>query len=114
MKVIILANILALVTYSAQAQGLKVLIDRLERLERDIRTLNIQISRGHDADGAKVPVSAGITENLSGAGMSRLTARLNNLEQDIRSATGSLEQLGHGIYQLPFRICGSQIMLIPL
>ena len=50
---------------SAQAADVKALVDRLERLERDIRTLNIQISRGRDAIGAKVPVSAGGVESLS-------------------------------------------------
>ena len=89
---------------STQAADLKVLVDRLERLERDIRTLNIQISRGHNALGAKVPISAGTIQSSSNAGMSRLTMRLDNLEQDIRTATGSLEELGHGIREITDRL----------
>ncbi|MDP6896807.1 MAG: hypothetical protein QF510_07490, partial [Rhodospirillales bacterium] len=43
---------------SGFAQDLGAVMDQLERLERDIRTLNIQISRGRNEAGAKTPVSA--------------------------------------------------------
>ena len=88
----------------ASAQDLGPVMDRLERLERDIRTLNIKVSRGADAPGANTPVSAGGGTTISDAGISVLTQRLDNLEQDIRSATGSMEQLGHQIHQLTERL----------
>ena len=76
------------------AQDLGAVIDRLERLERDIRTLNIQISRGPNSAGAKTPISAAGNKESLGTGVVRVTQRLDNLEQDIRSATGSMEQVG--------------------
>mgnify|MGYP001296924027 CR=1 FL=1 len=86
------------------AQNLGAVMDRLERLERDIRTLNIQISRGPNSVGAKTPVSAAGDKKSLGVGVVRVTQRLDNLEQDIRSATGSMEQLGHQILQLTERL----------
>lgn len=86
------------------AQDLGAVIDRLERLERDIRTLNIQISRGPNSAGAKTPISAASNKESLGTGVVRVTQRLDNLEQDIRSATGSMEQVGHQILQLTDRL----------
>jgi tol-pal system protein YbgF len=86
------------------AQDLGAVMDQLERLERDIRTLNIQISRGRNEAGAKTPISATGDKKIPGAGVVRITQRLDNLEQDIRSATGSMEQLGHQIFQLTERL----------
>ena len=86
------------------AQDLGAVMDQLERLERDIRTLNIQISRGRNEAGAKTPISATGEKKIPGAGVVRITQRLDNLEQDIRSATGSMEQLGHHMFQLTERL----------
>ncbi len=113
------------------AQDLGAVMDQLERLERDIRTLNIQISRGRKEAGAKTPIPATGAKTpipatgaktpipatdaktpipatgdrkIPGAGVVRITQRLDNLEQDIRSATGSMEQLGHQIFQLTERL----------
>ena len=104
MKIAILISTLALMVHSAQAQELKVLIDRLERLERDIRTLNVQISRGSGLIPRNISTSAGGQESLSDSGISRLTLRINALEQDLRVATGSLEQFNFGIQKLSNRL----------
>ena len=88
----------------AQAQtgdDLKVMLDRLQRLERDIRTLNVQISRGGVAPvpvtGAKprpAPVASPAPREPFGSGpaMARLGVRLTSLEEDIRAVTGSMEE----------------------
>ena len=86
------------------AQDLGAVMDQLERLERDIRTLNIQISRGRNKAGAKKPVFVSGDKAIEGAGVGRITQRLDNLEQDIRSATGSMEQLSHQVFQLAERV----------
>lgn len=89
----------------ANAQDAGPLMDRLERLERDIRTLNIQLSRGADAAGAKTPISAATPSTApSNAGVARMTERLDNLEQDLRNATGGIEQIGHQIHQMSERL----------
>ena len=98
-------GISAATPWSAKAQELGPLMDRIDRLERDIRTLNVQISRG----GTAVPVSPDGTPGPSTGvapdpGLSRMTARIDGLEQDIRTATGTLERLDHGIRQLTERL----------
>jgi len=93
------------VTDPARAQELGPVMDRLDRLERDIRTLNIQISRGSGAAGAEAPISASSGGGAGNdPGISRLSERLDNLESDIRNATGSMEELGHRILQLTERL----------
>ena len=104
MKIAILISTLALMVHSAQAQELKVLIDRLERLEREIDTLNKIISRDSGAIRKSIPTSSGGQESLSDSGISRLTLRINALEQDLRAVTGSLEQFNFGIQQLTTRL----------
>lgn len=80
---------------------LKVMLDRLQRLERDIRTLNVQISRGGTAPvpvmGAKprpAPAASPAPREpfVSGHAMARLGVRLTALEEDIRAVTGSVEE----------------------
>ena len=104
MKIIILASILAFLGQSVQAQELKGLIDRLERLERDIRTLNVQISRNSSSIPINVPTPVGSEESLSDSGISRLTLRINALEQDLRVVTGSIERFNFGVQQLTDRL----------
>jgi len=98
-------SVIVLAPPAVTAQDLGPVMDRLDRLERDIRTLNIQISRGAGAKGAAAPISAAADSPASNdPGVARLTQRLDALEQDIRNATGSMEQLGHQILQLTERL----------
>ncbi len=95
-----------------QAQEIKPLLDRMERLERDIRTLNIQLSRGAGAKSA-APAAAS-TQTATGAltppptgfspAVARLGVRISDLEQDLRAATGSLEEMGFRINQISQRL----------
>ncbi|MBT6884263.1 MAG: hypothetical protein HOA30_09460, partial [Rhodospirillaceae bacterium] len=99
------AALIVLSDVPANAQDTGPLMDRLERLERDIRTLNIQLSRGADAAGAKTPISAATSTTApSSAGVARMTERLDNLEEDLRNATGGIEQIGHQIHQMSERL----------
>ena len=95
---------LAFIVHSAQAQELKGLIDRLERLERDIRTLNVQISRSSSSNQKNILTSVESEESLSDSGASRLTLRINALEQDLRVVTGSIERFNFGIEKLTNRL----------
>lgn len=91
---------------SAQSsEQLRPLIDRMERLERDIRTLNIQVSRG---DSAVPPASGGTASAPAGASgdysFARLNVRINALEDELRSMTGTIEGLNHQIRTLGERL----------
>ena len=90
------------------------LMDRLDRLERDIRTLNQQIARmpADAPGGVAAPAAAPAPATLStpkieyneGEGMlSRLTVRLGALESEVRAATGQSESLSFRIDQLTRR-----------
>ena len=70
----------------AQSAELQPVLDRLQRLERDIRTLNIQISR--DSGAAPALVSGTPQTTTSGSvGLARMDARLGELEDELRAGT---------------------------
>jgi tol-pal system protein YbgF len=83
----------------AQDGDMAPLLDRLERLERDVRLLNIQIARGTDGGGGEAE-GAG---EISGPAMARLAVRLTALEEEVRQLTGSAETLSHEIARLNSR-----------
>ena len=89
---------------TVSAQNLGTVMDRLERLERDIRTLNIQISRGPNVAGKKNIRADSSGPKSRSVGVLLISQRQDNLEQDIRSATGSMEELGHHIFRLTERL----------
>lgn len=101
---------------SALAQGsdMQILLDRMERLERDIRTLNRQIARSPvDAGPTKAaPLAATPTtspastvEFTPGEGaLSRVTVQISALEQEVRQATGQNEALSYKIDQISARL----------
>lgn len=78
----------------AQSNDIKILLDRLDRLERDIKTLNIQLSRGGTVP---VPAAAGSEGQAAPPAVNTLAARfevrLTSIEEDLRSATGQVEEL---------------------
>ena len=100
-EVLAFVSVLIVAPSPAASQDVQALLDRIERLERDIRTLNTQISRGDGAvveTGADSNLSAGAT--LSGAGVARIDSRITALENDVRSATGAFEDLDYRILEL--------------
>lgn len=122
LPIVLLAAVLGFagVAAPALAQGAdtQVLLDRLDRLERDIRTLNQQIARMPEAGEAVAPVPqegrsaaapqpapAPQIEYLENEGaMSRVLARLDALEREVRVTTGTTESLSYRIDQLGVRL----------
>ena len=94
----------------AHAQDAQALNDRIERLERDIRTLNQQIARMPGASTAPASDGAGASsanapQFTEGEGaLSRVMVRLGALESEVRAATGQAESLSYGIQQLNQRL----------
>ena len=88
------------------AEEVKVILERVGRLERDIRALNLSLARSapRPASSPAVPSAAGPAPNAGtaavgpapagggGHAMIRLSARLSELENDLRVATGSMER----------------------
>ncbi len=98
----------------ARAQNpddMRVMLDRMHRLERDIRTLNLQLSRGTPppVQTPAQPPSAGAASGVgridaSSPALARLNVRLSALEGDLRSATGAMEDLGFQLSQFRQRL----------
>ena len=110
------ASVLALAivgSLPAQAQDSDIgrLLDRIDRLERDIRTLNLQIARGATTPAptstAQAAGSAGAAAPVTGTAtpaIARLEQRFSELESDIRAATGQQEALVHRLDETNRRI----------
>lgn len=83
----------------AQSADTRALMDRIERLERDIRTLNVQIARG---GGAPATASSGQAAPASpnDPAYARLNVRVSQIESDVRQATGKFEELSFQLNQV--------------
>lgn len=99
----------------AQSSDMQILLDRLERLERDIRTLNRQIARTPQSASQAAPqmdeqpsvssqAPSGLEFSPSEGAVSRLTVRLTALEGEVRQATGQAESLSYRLDQLTERL----------
>ncbi len=87
-----------------QQQDVQPLLDRLERLERDIRTLNIQVSRGGPVTPLASAQTSGPEQKLDGPAIARMGARMDSLENDLRVVTGTVETVNHQIVRVTDRL----------
>ncbi len=88
-------------TAGAQSAEMGVLLDRIERLERDIRTLNVQIARGGGTGAPGASAGAAATNEPAYA---RLNVRVSQMENDLRSITGKAEEMTFALNQLRTQI----------
>jgi len=100
----------------AQSQeNLKVILDRMGRLEKDIRNLNLSIARGTPVPAptpALAPAGASPaparTPAVMGPGgshaLARLSVQMTELENDLRAVTGSMEEFNFQIGNLTRRL----------
>lgn len=82
-------------SYPAAAQEMQALLDRIERLERDIRTLNIQLARGDTSVTLESgeATASGADMGMTGSAIARFDARMTSIENDVRTSTGAMEDL---------------------
>ncbi|MEE8504913.1 MAG: tol-pal system protein YbgF [Kiloniellales bacterium] len=87
----------------AQDAQVKGLIDRIDRLQREMSTLQRQVYRGDPPPAAATdaPASSGGLSNTAGA---RIELRLSQLEVEMRTLTGQIEEATFGINQLRDRL----------
>lgn len=92
----VLATLLTTVPASAQSGDVRQLMNRLDRIERDLVIIQRQIYRGDapaaPADGAPGPLAPTMA--------ARLELRLNDLEGMLRQLTGHLERNGFTLERL--------------
>ena len=119
----VLLYILAIPEVSAQSQeNLNAILDRMGRLENDIRNLNLSISRGITRPDSSQVVTQGsnsltnerssqqalsgskVAGSISSHAMARLSVQMADLENDLRSVTGSMEKFNFQIGKLASRM----------
>ncbi len=84
----------------AQTSGdLRPLLDRLDRIERDMNMLQRQVYRGTGAGGAPVPMNPPDTQAAV-----NYEVRFGQLEDQMRSLTGQIEELSYNMAQLKRRV----------
>lgn len=96
----------------AQSDEMRPVLDRLDRLERDLNLLQRQVYRGKvesgDTDfstsGANAPNAPGAAPATSGSSAADLDLRLNTVESEQRSATGRMEEIKHSVDELKTRL----------
>ena len=91
------------------SQDTRAMIDRMERLERDIRDLNLQISRGSlpatSGSQARSATSAAPADAAqAGPAAARLAVRMTALEDDLRNVTGAMEEVQFRIGEVRKRL----------
>jgi tol-pal system protein YbgF len=82
----------------AQDRDVRPLLDRIDRLERDMNQVQRQVYRG-SANGAPVPVSP-----ADSATAVNTELRMDQIETQMRTLTGTLEELTYSIDQLKQRL----------
>lgn len=82
----------------AQDRDLRPLLDRLDRMERDMNQLQRQVYRGGSSGGAPVPVSP------DGSTAVNAELRMDQLDAQMRTLTGSVEEITYNIDQLKSRL----------
>ncbi len=103
-RVVLAAMVLVLAAPAlAQSADLKSLIDRMARLERDIRTLNVRLARGGEVPASAAGAGEAAPSAMESA-VARLEVRLTELENELRAATGRAEELSHHMSGLNQRL----------
>ncbi len=92
-------QLLSVGTAGAQDRDLRPLLDRLDRMERDMNQLQRQVYRGGSTSGAPVPVAP-----ADGGTALNLELRVDQIETQMRTLTGSLEEVNYSIDQLKRRL----------
>ena len=83
----------------AQSNDLRPLLDRLDHLERDMNLLQRQVYRGTGPGGAPVA-----TTPADGQSAVNYEVRTSQLEDQMRTLTGQIEELNYNIDQLKRRL----------
>src|SRR5258708_10588105 len=87
------------VAAAAQDRDMRSVLERLDRMERDMNQLQRQVYRGGSTSGAPVPMAPS-----DGGAAVNIELRLDTLENQMRTLTGSLEENNYAIDQLKRRL----------
>ena len=87
---------------AAQGTELRPLLDRLDRMERELNLLQRQVYQGRVRPGATAPSpeATGLKPSVA----TRMEVRLGELESELRTLTGKVEEVSFAMDQLRTRI----------
>jgi tol-pal system protein YbgF len=85
-----------------QSAEFRSLVDRLNRIERDLQGVQRRVYRGGGGRGGAAPSSVAPPTDPRHA--ARLELRLNQLETELRNMTGQIEEVNFGLRQLQARL----------
>jgi tol-pal system protein YbgF len=84
--------------WAQQSEDLRPLLDRLDRLERDMNLLQRQVYRGGDAGSAPSAASPDGQNSLN------YEVSISQLQDQVRTLTGQIEELNYNLDQLKRRL----------
>jgi tol-pal system protein YbgF len=90
----------------AQNADLQTLTQRIERLQRDLRTLEKDYYRGQKRGAPKQDVAGSAGAGSDPGQLANAEIRMSNLESEMRGLTGQLEEVRHGIQTMLQRLDG--------
>jgi tol-pal system protein YbgF len=99
LAVLVLTAGLLLAPAARAQQDIQPLLDRIDRLERDVNLLQRQVYRGTTPGGAPMPVTP-----PEGPGALSSDVRMDQIEDEMRQLTGQVQDLGNAIDQLKHRL----------
>jgi tol-pal system protein YbgF len=95
---VLLALLLAMPTPApAQSADVQTLTERIERLQRDLRTLEKDYYRGSKRGASKQGAADRGTAAPASGQLANAEIRMSDLESEMRILTGQLEEVRHGI-----------------
>jgi tol-pal system protein YbgF len=100
--VVALAVLVAMPAARAQDTSLKGLLDRIERLQRDLNTLQRHVYRGETPPPAAAAATGGA--EMPSTQAARIEVRLSQFETELRTLTGQIEEQSFRINQMTQRL----------
>lgn len=105
MPALLLAALLLVAVPPAMAQELQGLVDRIDRLQRELVTLQRQVYRGETPpEPVDLPVETDSGSGGSTTALARIELRLSQFENELRSLTGQVEEASFRYNQISERL----------
>lgn len=107
LTILALAGLILAPNASAQDSNIQDVLDKLSRLERDVQTLNRQVYKGSPppkSSASNKSATGRVSSSGAGPYIARIESRLDQLEEEIRTTTGNIENITHTLNQISTRL----------
>ncbi len=103
MRSILAVALIVMAAAPAEAQSpaeVRTLVDRVDRLQRDVDVLQVRLARGGSGGNTVVAQAGGVGQGF----IDTAEQRFGRLERQVQELTGRVEELGHRLEQLSQRL----------